>query len=183
MIFNFPHTGGLTKDVNRQVRANQELLVGFFKAAIPLLKRCSSRDGESSSPPLFSTSANGILLSSSSFPRRRCSLSPSALPAGSPHGPPTIIVTLFDGEPYTLWNIRDLARHVGLAVKRSFAFDFGAYPGYVHQRTLGNVTGGWKGEEKGARCFVLEVPGQEGQGGEEGQRKRNGGGENDDDSE
>ena len=33
IIFLFPHVGGLTKDVDRQVRANQELLLGFFRSA------------------------------------------------------------------------------------------------------------------------------------------------------
>ncbi|KAL8952447.1 MAG: hypothetical protein Q9222_001638 [Ikaeria aurantiellina] len=88
VVFNFPHVGGLTRDVNRQVRHNQELLVNFFKAAIPLLA-----------------------------------------PAGS------IIITIFEGEPYSLWNIRDLARHVGLKVGRSFKFQAEAYPGYKHART------------------------------------------------
>ena len=37
IAFNFPHVGGLSTDVNRQVRYNQELLVGFFKAAKGLL--------------------------------------------------------------------------------------------------------------------------------------------------
>ena len=37
IVFNFPHVGGLSTDVNRQVRANQELLVGFFNAAKGLL--------------------------------------------------------------------------------------------------------------------------------------------------
>ena len=35
--FNFPHVGGLTKDVDRQVRHNQDLLLGFMDAAKPLL--------------------------------------------------------------------------------------------------------------------------------------------------
>ncbi|KAF2087613.1 hypothetical protein K490DRAFT_23684, partial [Saccharata proteae CBS 121410] len=90
IVFNFPHTGGKSTDVNRQVRYNQELLVSFFTAAVPLL----SDEG-------------------------------------------TIIVTLFEGEPYTLWNIRDLARHVGLKVQRSFKFQADAYPDYHHARTLG----------------------------------------------
>lgn len=38
IIFLFPHVGGLTKDVDRQVRANQELLLGFFKSARSLVK-------------------------------------------------------------------------------------------------------------------------------------------------
>ncbi|KAL8782872.1 MAG: hypothetical protein Q9213_005049 [Squamulea squamosa] len=111
VVFNFPHVGGLTKDVNRQVRYNQELLVNFFKAAVPLLT-----------------------------------------PEGS------IITTIFEGEPYSLWNIRDLARHVDLRVGRSFKFQSEAYPGYKHARTLGNIDGGrgWKGEDREARTYVFE---------------------------
>lgn len=74
----------------------------------------------------------------------------------------TIIVTLFEGEPYTLWNVRDLARHSGLQVERSFRFQASAYPGYHHARTLGvvknkqgDVGGGWKGEDRAARSYVL----------------------------
>ncbi|KAK7213673.1 hypothetical protein V2G26_020851 [Clonostachys chloroleuca] len=74
----------------------------------------------------------------------------------------TIVVTLFEGEPYTLWNVRDLARHAGLQVDRSFRFQASAYPGYRHARTLGVVKarsgeegGGWKGEERAARSYVF----------------------------
>ncbi|KAI1457747.1 hypothetical protein F4805DRAFT_163867 [Annulohypoxylon moriforme] len=115
IIFNFPHVGGKSTDVNRQVRYNQELLVEFFKRAAP-----------------------------------------SLAPGG------TIVVTLFEGEPYTLWNIRDLARHSGLQVERSFRFQAAAYPGYHHARTLGvvksksgEVGGGWKGEDRAARSYVF----------------------------
>ncbi|KAF1346638.1 hypothetical protein BDV97DRAFT_299924 [Delphinella strobiligena] len=112
VVFNFPHVGGRSRDVNRQVRYNQEMLVSFFKAATPLL----ASDG-------------------------------------------TIIVTLFEGEPYTLWNIRDLARHSGLEVQRSFRFQAAAYPGYSHARTLGNIEGGggWKGEDREARSYIFQA--------------------------
>ncbi|KAK7742074.1 hypothetical protein SLS53_004660 [Cytospora paraplurivora] len=115
IIFNFPHVGGKSTDVNRQVRYNQELLVEFFKRAL-------------------------------------LSLAPGG----------TIIVTLFEGEPYTLWNVRDLARHSGLQVERSYRFQASAYPGYSHARTLGvvknkhgDVGGGWKGEDRPARSYVF----------------------------
>lgn len=115
IIFNFPHVGGKSTDVNRQVRYNQELLVEFFKRAL-------------------------------------LSLAPGG----------TIIVTLFEGEPYTLWNVRDLARHSGLQVERSFRFQASAYPGYHHARTLGVVKNkqgdvgcGWKGEDRPARSYVF----------------------------
>lgn len=88
-------------------------------------------------------------------------LSPAPAPS-SPISPnPTILVTLFEGEPYTLWNVKDLARHVGLRVQRSFRFRADAYPGYKHARTLGNVEGErggkWRGEEREARTFVFEA--------------------------
>ena len=111
ILFNFPHVGGKSKDVNRQVRFNQELLVKFFTSAALLLEL----DG-------------------------------------------TIVVTLFEGEPYTLWNVRDLARHTGLEVQRSFKFQPSAYPGYSHSRTLGNIDGGggWKGEDRESRSYVFQ---------------------------
>ena len=116
IFFNFPHVGGKSTDVNRQVRYNQELLVSFFQR--------------------------------------------SALPALAPGG--SIIVTLFEGEPYTLWNVRDLGRHAGLQVERSFTFRAEGYPGYRHARTLGvvrnkkgEVGGGWKGENRPARSYVF----------------------------
>ena len=108
--------GGLTKDVNRQVRANQEMLVAFLERA----KRLLNKGG-------------------------------------------TVVLTVFDREPYELWNIRDLGRHVGLRVVRSFRFEAGVYKGYKHARTLGNIKGGggWKGEERAARTYVFGVKGEE----------------------
>ncbi|RDA83715.1 hypothetical protein CP532_0214 [Ophiocordyceps camponoti-leonardi (nom. inval.)] len=133
IIFNFPHVGGKSTDVNRQVRHNQSLLVDFFRRCLPALK-----------------------------------------PRGS------FVVTLFEAEPYTLWNVRDLARHAGLAVHHSFAFDPALYPGYRHARTAGVVLrrasrrrqaqrpggggggGGdepapnpWRGEDRPARSYVF----------------------------
>ncbi|CAG8392339.1 unnamed protein product [Penicillium salamii] len=154
ICFNFPHVGGLSTDVNRQVRANQELLVAFFKAAVPLVSKppplmdadegeYEYEDGEGSDveeDDEDSTTGNGVRTG---------------------HG--QILVTLFEGEPYTLWNIKDLARHAGLVVVTSFKFPWSSYEGYSHARTVGHIEGkdgergGWKGEDREARMYVFEV--------------------------
>lgn len=101
----FPHVGGKSTSVNKQVRANQALLAGFFGAAKNLLRKEGQDDRER---------VNGGEGSS-------------------------ILVTIFEGEPYTLWNVRDLARSVGLVVKRSWRFQKEVYPSFRHARTLGVV--------------------------------------------
>ncbi|KND92162.1 25S rRNA (uridine-N(3))-methyltransferase [Tolypocladium ophioglossoides CBS 100239] len=109
-----------------------------------------------------------------------------ALPALAPRG--SLVVTLFEGEPYTLWNVRDLARHAGLAVERSFRFQPAAYPGYRHARTCGvvrnrkgEVGGGWKGEERAARSYVFRRKGDLDALPAGGKRKRRRGDESSDD--
>jgi 25S rRNA (uracil2634-N3)-methyltransferase len=165
IVFNFPHVGGRSTDVNRQVRANQQLLVGFFKAAIPLLASVErpvrvewghGRDGDYDDSDEVDEESS---FSGHDFESKEKTIVSKG----------QILVTLFEGEPYTLWNIRDLARHSGLKVVESFRFPWDAYPGYAHSRTLGDITkgkdrtaegkrkGAWRGEEREARCFVLEV--------------------------
>jgi 25S rRNA (uracil2634-N3)-methyltransferase len=133
IIFNFPHVGGITTDVNRQVRANQKLLSEFFHAAIPLL--ASSTNSRNNHTDDEST-------------------------------PGSVIVTLFEGEPYTLWNPRDLARHAGMTVWRSWKFEPRAFPGYRHGRTAGTIrrkdTGdvsetAWRGEDRLARVYEFGI--------------------------
>ncbi|KIX96898.1 uncharacterized protein Z520_07618 [Fonsecaea multimorphosa CBS 102226] len=156
IVFNFPHVGGLSTDVNRQVRYNQELLVGFFQSAKPLL---SSRNRPAT---IRQAEADDM----SDYNYDDTSETSEGRNPGAVNG--QILVTLFEGEPYTLWNIRDLARHCGLKVVESFKFPWSAYPGYHHARTAGDIVtgkdrsdegkrrGAWRGEERDARCYVME---------------------------
>ena len=182
IAFNFPHVGGLSTDVNRQVRANQELLVAFFKACGPLLSvpmsveeiARMSDDEEDYDGRLFGDDEDDE-------DGEKEKIKPRTEPG-------RIVVTLFEGEPYTLWNIKDLARHAGLRVVTSFKFPWTSYPGYSHARTLGEIIGkdgergGWRGEDREARSYVFERKDHENLGQKAGgKRKRRGDDDSDDD--
>ncbi|KAI7971007.1 hypothetical protein EIK77_007123 [Talaromyces pinophilus] len=184
--FNFPHVGGLSTDVNRQVRANQELLVAFFKACVPLLSKTPRKEDDQNGDDDYDDySFESETPESESEEEEDDQDKIRTIPRQSGQ----IIVTLFEGEPYTLWNIKDLARHAGLVVVTSFKFPWKSYPGYSHARTLGIVEsrnnrdadedaeskrGGWKGEDREARSYVFEVKGEEsGQQRTLGQQKKN----------
>ncbi|CAG8894793.1 unnamed protein product [Penicillium egyptiacum] len=169
ICFNFPHVGGLSTDVNRQVRANQELLVAFFKACVPLVSKPPPlmdadedewvyADGEESGEEDEDEDEDG-----EGGEGEELGKDDDTTGKGFRTGPGQILVTLFEGEPYTLWNIKDLARHAGLVVVTSFRFPWTSYEGYSHARTAGHIEGkdgergGWRGEDREARMYVFEV--------------------------
>lgn len=170
IIFNFPHVGGLSTDVNRQVRANQELLVAFFKSCKPLLA--------SRSNPVQSSRLRGWGESESEETNGDSSSDHNEIQDARANG--QVIISLFEGERYSLWNVRDLARHSGLRVVTSWRFPWETYPGYRHARTAGEILrktngvdavdknsarhkkgGSWKGEDREARGFVFEIMDEE----------------------
>lgn len=177
IVFNFPHVGGLSTDVNRQVRANQELLVAFFKSCKPLL--CGRLNPVQAVD--LEGGRNGMDADEEDGDGDGDQVGQKERPNGQ------VIISVFDGEPYSLWNIRDLARHSGFKVVTSWRFPWEAYPGYRHARTMGEVVrrkdgvergeadgercvagcmrekggrkkkGSWRGEEREARGFVFEI--------------------------
>ncbi|OKL61937.1 hypothetical protein UA08_02645 [Talaromyces atroroseus] len=193
--FNFPHVGGLSTDVNRQVRANQELLVSFFKACVPLLSRQGQSDDEDKNN--FEDDVEEYPTDSEEESDFENESDDNQQIRTVPRHSGQIIVTLFEGEPYTLWNIKDLARHAGLVVVTSFRFPWKSYPGYSHARTLGVVEsrkhrhdnddhrksegtgGGWKGEDREARSYVFEVKDTQQQGSKGKGNKKKGGSDSD----
>ncbi|PLB33535.1 25S rRNA (uracil2634-N3)-methyltransferase, partial [Aspergillus candidus] len=167
ICFNFPHVGGISTDVNRQVRANQELLVGFFKACVPLLSLPPRVHSEGVDDDEWEMSESESDLEESDEDDGQSQSGAKDITARTESklrtDPGQILVTMFEREPYTLWNVKDLARHAGLRVVTSFKFPWASYKEYAHARTVGEIEGknggrgGWRGEDREARMYVFEV--------------------------
>ncbi|KAK9473597.1 uncharacterized protein V1510DRAFT_362913 [Dipodascopsis tothii] len=66
-----------------------------------------------------------------------------------------VVVTLFEGAPYDLWNLKALAKAAGYVTIRSGAFDWAAYDGYRHRRTAGVGDTNKKAQDRAARTYVF----------------------------
>lgn len=124
IVFVFPHVGAGEKDEARNVRLNQTLLLGFFRAAVNLLAPPQDVRARQSRDP----SDGNDMLDSLGVKYRK--MAPKVA---------TIDVTIKDGKPYSLWDIKTLAKQAGLATVQSFEFPVDIYGplGYAHRRTLG----------------------------------------------
>ncbi|SCZ89779.1 BZ3500_MvSof-1268-A1-R1_Chr9g10590 [Microbotryum saponariae] len=127
VVFNFPHVGQGITDQDRNVRANQTLVLGFFRSVAPLLrvgtssiaaagakkaqtnkkgKRTRRDDSEDEAPPI----GHGDDDFDSDMEVDSAQL---ADPALRPLPPPpttsgTVLVTLRTVSPYSLWSVQHL---------------------------------------------------------------------------
>lgn len=83
----------------------------------------------------------------------------------SPRG--RIIITIFEGEPYKLWNVKGLAKAAHLQTTRSGVFQWNDFPGYRHSLTAKEGHTSKVQATRAARMYELEIK----RGGEK--RKRN----------
>ncbi|PVF98605.1 hypothetical protein CPB86DRAFT_351251 [Serendipita vermifera] len=134
VVFNFPHTGKGIKDQDRNILSNQELVKEFLKTVPSVLVLGSSNESRTKQrrPQLSDDSGledNDLIEEES-----------PSLNTGT-RG--TVLVTLRDTPPYTLWNVPELAKKPSEGEPRykqlrSFAFNPDHYPGYAHRRTAGH---------------------------------------------
>ncbi|KAK9376836.1 uncharacterized protein V1513DRAFT_374578 [Lipomyces chichibuensis] len=67
----------------------------------------------------------------------------------------TVVVTLFDGLPYSLWNLKELAKKSGFETVRSGKFVWEYYEGYKHRKTSGMGDTTKKSQERDARTYIF----------------------------
>lgn len=133
ILFNFPHTGAGIKDQDRNVIAHQKLLVAFFQSC------------------LHSVSVPRKVLQNSGG-KKYCHVMKPTLLSNSGK----IVVSLFDGLPYSLWDIKGLARKCGLSTVASHKFEWSSFPGYKHRLTGGQGDTTQQYDKRGARFYVFE---------------------------
>lgn len=127
IMFNFPHTGRGMKDMDRNIRDHQLLVLGFFKSSKQLLEFVNAP---------VNAKADAYLDESHSAAE-------------------DIILSVFDGEPYISWGIKALARQINFKVERSGRFDWDSFPGYHHRRTNSTRDTTKPAAQRDARIYIF----------------------------
>lgn len=128
VMFNFPHTGRGMKDMDRNVRDHQKLVLGYFRSSKALLQLVND------------DSQNAL----------------GGYDDIQPNLTQKIVLSLFEGEPYISWGVKALARSENYRVERSGAFDWAAFEGYHHKRTNGIKDTTKPAAERDARIYVFD---------------------------
>lgn len=127
IMFNFPHTGRGMKDVDRNIRDHQKLVLGYFKSSKQLLNLINNEVYNDFGGYVDPDKVVGL----------------------------KILLSVFEGEPYISWGVKSLARTEGYSVERSGAFDWSAFEGYHHKRTNGVRDTTKPAAERDARIYLF----------------------------
>ncbi|KAI5952677.1 hypothetical protein KGF54_003544 [Candida jiufengensis] len=129
IMFNFPHTGKGVKDQDRNIRDHQNLIINYFKNCDQLFQLVNQKD----------QSRNDFAGYEEDW---------------TPNG--KIILTVFEGEPYSSWGIKIIAREQNYKVEQSGRFEWGMFPEYHHKRTNSSQDTTKPANERDARLYVFE---------------------------
>lgn len=146
VMFNFPHVGKGITDRDRNIRANQELMSGFFKNCIALFELLASnrqqviKEKEDKEKEEEALRGQNVQVKKKkknhNKGKKKSRVPPVRNPDSFPFG--RIAVTMFNGEPYDRWHIKKLAKvTIGYQVCRSGKFDWNQFQGYHHRKTAG----------------------------------------------
>lgn len=131
VLFNFPHTGKGIKDMDRNVREHQKLILHYFKSCDELFNAVNSRSMD------------------------------AALSGYSKSNDERIVLSVFEGEPYISWGIKALSRSEGWKVERSGRFDWKLFPDYHHRRTNSMKDTTKEASIRDARTYIFERKNEE----------------------
>lgn len=134
IMFNFPHTGRGMKDMDRNVRDHQKLVLSYFENCKDVFQLVNN------------DTKGGFKQDFSGYDSV----------ANTDNSKQKIILSLFDGEPYISWGVKALARSAGYRVERSGAMDWSAFEGYHHKRTNGIRDTTKPAAERDARIYVFD---------------------------
>lgn len=154
VVWNFPHAGKGITDQDRNIFSNQMLILGFLRSAANLLtvgpvpsftspkrKKKALDDDDDDDDDIADEGVPAELQEENGF------ITPRETVPGQTRG--TILITLRNVAPYTLWDIPRLAKKPPLLTSgntprnprytrlRSFAFSRSAWNGYEHRMTKG----------------------------------------------
>ncbi|RLV95921.1 25S rRNA [Spathaspora sp. JA1] len=129
IMFNFPHTGKGIKDVDRNIREHQKLMVEYFKNCKQVFEIVNDNT-KNDFAGYVGNSNTGI--------------------EGK------IIVSMFEGEPYNSWGVKIISRNHGYKVERSGKFDWTMFPEYHHRRTNSTKDTTKPAEQRNARMYIFE---------------------------
>lgn len=131
IMFNFPHTGRGMKDMERNIRDHQKLVLSYVQNCKEVFEVVNNQALNDFGGYNVLHNKNGAFVGK-------------------------IAMTVFEGEPYDSWAIKSLARSIEFRVERSGKFDWDLFPGYHHRRTDGMGSTTKKAEERDARIYVFE---------------------------
>ncbi|ANZ77658.1 BA75_04743T0 [Komagataella pastoris] len=135
IVFNFPHLGTGIKDIERNTIAHQKLLAKFFLSCEDFYKVVKRSLPPQDSIPVHYTQ---LVEHNDDFEYDEGDEHKPSPKKANEAKDSKIIVSLFEGEPYQSWQVRDLARDsIDYKVQRSGAFYWDIYPEYHHRTTIG----------------------------------------------
>ncbi|KAG7452103.1 uncharacterized protein BT62DRAFT_999865 [Guyanagaster necrorhizus] len=138
ICWNFPHAGKSITDQDRNILSNQVLIINFLRAAASLLK----------TGPILSVTGSKKRKRANDEKEEEAEETDEEKSAKT-GARGTILITLRNVPPYTLWDIPRLAKHPppptsgstqpnpAYIVQRSFVFHRNVWKGYEHRMTKG----------------------------------------------
>jgi len=166
VVWNFPHAGKGISDQDRNIHANQTLLLGFLRSVAPCLKRGRIPEAHvKRSRAQDRRGSNGNEYEDDEVPAEGAEGGSSSSETRG-----TVLIALRNGKPYTEWDLPRLAKNPSAthvenpkySILRSFAFPRAEWEslGYAHRMTKGFVEGTGTGVER-AKSSGRDISGED----------------------